>query len=592
MIIRKVKVTEYEYQAPINYVAGATEPDIQFQLTDYAIPAEATGRVYVGRADGTFEYTEVTIDGNTITIEPTSSMFSVKGPGALQITLTVGDEVAKNFAVPVYVHADLASDQAEHGTNIADVFSQSEQAALEQFEQDAQQIVAEVIEDIPADYTELAENVSEINEQIGDLSELETEAKTDLVSAINEVAQGGGGSGGVGVPAVVRAAIYTLLNAAMYTETGLEDEIAIVEAWADTTATAISLNESSLSMSGVTSETLTATLTPPDSTTPVVWSSSDTSVATVSSGTVTSVGNGTCTITATAGSVSATCSVTVSGIVGPQYTITNTLSHCTNSNDAVTVSGGDSYSATISADSGYTLDTVTCTMGGVSQTVTGGSISIASVTGDIVITASATQQQSNLLRNWDFTQSMTDSVASHEATLVGGATWDSSGVHITAANQIIKFGTQFGMAGKTVEIDISEMDIKFTGQHIRVLMCSNSDSKGYGALIYRNGSGYNYWSAYGPASNGTWSDPYSADLSGDSSAVKNAFSGKTVKCVFDSSGYCSLYVDGTYKGVTSISMGTSTDSNKYFRIGGLDNGSGNYCYNMTVTGVRVYKGVA
>lgn len=101
MIIRKVKVTEYEYQAPINYVAGATEPDIQFQLTDYEIPSGATGRVYVGRSDGTFEYTVATISGNTVTVAPTSSMFSVRGAGAIQVTLYVGNEVVKNFAVPV-----------------------------------------------------------------------------------------------------------------------------------------------------------------------------------------------------------------------------------------------------------------------------------------------------------------------------------------------------------------------------------------------------------------------------------------------------------------------------------------------------------
>lgn len=85
--------------------------------------------------------------------------------------------------------------------------------------------------------------------------------------------------------------------------------------------------------------------------------------------------------------------VTVSAEHSITYTITNTLTHCVNSNAAISVGEGESYSATISADEGYTLDSVTCTMGGVAQSVVDGVINIASVTGDIVITASAVEQQ-------------------------------------------------------------------------------------------------------------------------------------------------------------------------------------------------------
>ena len=76
------------------------------------------------------------------------------------------------------------------------------------------------------------------------------------------------------------------------------------------------------------------------------------------------------------------------------YTVTNTLTNATNSNSASTVANGGSYSATITAAEGYTLGDVTVTMGGtdISETaVSGGSISIDEVTGNIVITATATQ---------------------------------------------------------------------------------------------------------------------------------------------------------------------------------------------------------
>lgn len=71
------------------------------------------------------------------------------------------------------------------------------------------------------------------------------------------------------------------------------------------------------------------------------------------------------------------------------YTITNNLSNATNSNSTTSVKGGSSYSANITATSGYKLKTVTVIMGGIDITNTAyssGRISISSVTGNISIT--------------------------------------------------------------------------------------------------------------------------------------------------------------------------------------------------------------
>lgn len=73
------------------------------------------------------------------------------------------------------------------------------------------------------------------------------------------------------------------------------------------------------------------------------------------------------------------------------YSVTKNLTNCTVSNSATQVVGGGSYSATISANSGYTLDSVSVTMGGSAVSESGGVINIASVTGDIVITAVASE---------------------------------------------------------------------------------------------------------------------------------------------------------------------------------------------------------
>lgn len=79
-------------------------------------------------------------------------------------------------------------------------------------------------------------------------------------------------------------------------------------------ATAVELNKSELALEVPGSEKLQATVTPATSTDFVEWSSSDESVAVVNSqGLVTAVEHGEAVITAKAGEVSATCTVTVTG---------------------------------------------------------------------------------------------------------------------------------------------------------------------------------------------------------------------------------------------------------------------------------------
>ena len=73
--------------------------------------------------------------------------------------------------------------------------------------------------------------------------------------------------------------------------------------------------------------------------------------------------------------------------------ITNTLSHCTNSNSATSIQYGTRYQGTITADNGYSLEgaRVLITMGGVEQydVYNNGVIDIPSVTGDLVILVEA-----------------------------------------------------------------------------------------------------------------------------------------------------------------------------------------------------------
>ena len=82
-------------------------------------------------------------------------------------------------------------------------------------------------------------------------------------------------------------------------------------------------------------------------------------------------------------------------VVPPQeYTVTNTLTGCTSSNTATTVTEGDTYYATITASSGYVLTgaTVQIKMGGTEVTAlyyANGIINIPNVSGNIEITITA-----------------------------------------------------------------------------------------------------------------------------------------------------------------------------------------------------------
>lgn len=76
------------------------------------------------------------------------------------------------------------------------------------------------------------------------------------------------------------------------------------------------------------------------------------------------------------------------------HTVTATLSHVTSSSAATSIEDGTAYATTLTAESGYEISAVTVTMGGTDVTATAydgttGVVSIASVTGNVAITASA-----------------------------------------------------------------------------------------------------------------------------------------------------------------------------------------------------------
>ena len=223
--------------------------------------------------------------------------------------------------------------------------------------------------------------------------------------------------------------------------------------------TGITLNSSTLLFSSLGStQQLTASLIPSTSTATVSWASSDTSVATVSSsGLVTSVANGSATITASVGSVSATCSVTVSVAtvtsisavlnagghtfyvgdpvddIKPYLTVTATYSDTTTQtvpSGSYTLSGTLSQvganTITVSYESVTTTVSVTCAAAEL--------VSISAVytqSGTVYTTDTLDSLKSDLVVTAHYSDTTTSTVASADYTLSGTLTVGTSTITVT-----------------------------------------------------------------------------------------------------------------------------------------------------------------
>lgn len=132
------------------------------------------------------------------------------------------------------------------------------------------------------------------------------------------------------------------------------------------------------------------------------------------------------------------------------FTVANNLTHVTNSNSSTIISEGGSYSGVLTAESGYTINSVQITMGGTDVTGTSyssGTITIANVTGNIVITAIATERQATLSSiSCVFNQGSavilsTDSLDSLKQYLTVTAHWSDSTTSTVASSDYTLSGT-------------------------------------------------------------------------------------------------------------------------------------------------------
>lgn len=290
----------------------------------------------------------ITTDGTDATWTVTETDTGVAGCGEIQLTYTVNSKVAKTVVYRYTVYPSIGAD-GEYP--------------------------------IPGQTWQ-----EEMEAEIADI-------KQDLQSLID---------GGSGITSQQWNDIISLFRGALYDTTILPNPKAVIDDLEDSIdripATSMTLSTNSLSFTTGTAQTVTVTLSPSNSTDSITAISGDSSVATVAVNnrtvSVTPVANGSTTITISTGS-GLTATVSVSVALPQLFTVTNTLTGCTSNNSATSIYQGEMYNAVLTADTDYTINSVSVMMGSTDVTSTAwdsstGEISIASVSGNISITATAT----------------------------------------------------------------------------------------------------------------------------------------------------------------------------------------------------------
>lgn len=206
--------------------------------------------------------------------------------------------------------------------------------------------------------------------------------------------------------------------------------------------------------------------------------------------------------------------------------------------------------------------TITATYGGLSDT----------------FTVTVTHDTKTMLYNWDFTQSLTDTVQGQVAILakVAGAlpTQDAFGVHVVTSSGYVNLGEIY-QPGITIEVDFGAMECKQENKNARLLMVGTQATGGLATgFIYRSTGVWGWYAG------GSWA-------TNTSETNANLFSNKTLKAVFDATGYMTVYADGALVGTSSRAFAES--AGKHIQLGAYSGNASYACfYDMTITAVRIY----
>ena len=444
-LIQTIHLTMGNYKSPMVVPAVQNDTDRQLKMIvdDFTLSNSMTGKMTFKRPDGTFYEADATLAlADNAFVAELDQALTCPGRTLAQLKVTATDTVS-TFTFIVWVEADTSGTLSpQEGISLSEAVQRAEDAA------DRAEAAAE-------GGAGLTDNVKQALLQIA-----------RKVAYIDEHGQD----------------YYDDLYDALYEVTGLTLDVTSI----------------SLGTIGATSQ-ITATTVPSGAA--VTWVSSDTSVATVVNGLVTAVGYGSATITASAGNLTAQCSVviaqatvtSISAVYTPSGTIyeTDIPALDTLKNDLVVTahwSNGTTSTVTDYALSGTLSagsNTVTVSYGGQTTTITVTVVALSSISavytqsGTVYTTTSLDDLKADLVVTATFADSTTQTVTGY--TLSGTLTEGTSTITVSYAGKTTTFNVTVTETALYPIRDISEMavssDIKLSvsnGNHIVLKTTSNS----------------------------------------------------------------------------------------------------------------------
>lgn len=206
------------------------------------------------------------------------------------------------------------------------------------------------------------------------------------------------------------------------------------------------------------------------------------------------------------------------------------MTDCITDNVKTVILGGSSYTATITPKDGYKILKIYVTMGGIKQEVTGNTINILKVIGDIEVTAVAYEE--TLLYYWDFTDSLTDKINGAVATLSSKASQSKDGLKLGSGTSITYAYCTLGDIlsvgnGVSIELDIGDLSTWSTTNGTCILSFKN--------LITSTVFGFSYKSKWAIYKTGGWK------IAVETITDKLFFSNSRLKLTIDANGNVLVY---------------------------------------------------
>lgn len=192
--------------------------------------------------------------------------------------------------------------------------------------------------ELQARWTELKNGALSIENIINRFERFTDIAPSELVK--EDYASTTGGGAFTGIPSQSTNNIQQIRAFALARQAWCDEYIVGLTPVEEVPCTGISLSAETLIFTGAGTQTLTATVEPDGCTDAVTWESSNTGIVTVSEGIVTAVGNGDAIITAICGGFSATCAVSISGIISEEASLVYSLPESTTFDGATYIDTG------------------------------------------------------------------------------------------------------------------------------------------------------------------------------------------------------------------------------------------------------------